>query len=445
MFSEKMRLYKGRTVFVLIITSFLLIIFTNAALALDDLPQLFFQNSSTEISDPIVVYLLNFREVSRASAQYFSFSAYFTGFDDSTPGWTYSGDEDLLELVDIMGIDNSLSMERYYSLLNRQDSYVSWLVASSDEPARIRVEERHIAKEELEPLQGNLLDISLIPREISPESGEIFTTVGFSFQKGAVLNQREGRVETGLWLNNRRLENIAVVSRRTRTGEGEEESYYIVQLAAALVSASEYAELNGPLFALGDIGAINKLLDKDSLHKRPARRKVTLEWAQQGPGLEFRQDKENFNYIAKLKVLSGLDKELDYFFNFNYYLHAYEDLALSLQLANEIGKKPGKQDLPIFRLGFADSLNWTDNFSIGLSYYPLVISKGEENTALWQLSCFYRKDLWSLGYRGELAGQDALQELRLSYFLDQDKEGAIIIGVDYVQEPVFSLAYSFNL
>lgn len=90
-------------------------------------------------------------------------------------------------------------------------------------------------------------------------------------------------------------------------------------------------------------------------------------------------------------------------------------------------------------------MNWTDNFSIGLSYYPLVISKGEENTALWQLSCFYRKDLWSLGYRGELAGQDALQELRLSYFLDQDKEGAIIIGVDYVQEPVFSLAYSFNL
>lgn len=69
----------------------------------------------------------------------------------------------MLELVDIMGIDNSLSMERYYSLLNRQDSYVSWLVASSDKPARIRVEERHIAKEVLEPLQGNLLDISLIP------------------------------------------------------------------------------------------------------------------------------------------------------------------------------------------------------------------------------------------------------------------------------------------
>lgn len=73
---------------------------------------------------------------------------------------------------------------------------------------------------------------------------------------------------------------------------------------------------------------------------------MTLEWAQQGPGLEFRQDKENFNYIAKLKVLSGLDKELDYFFNFNYYLHAYEDLALSLQLANEIGKSQASRIFP---------------------------------------------------------------------------------------------------
>ena len=187
------------------------------------------------------------------------------------------------------------------------------------------------------------------------------------------------------------------------------------------------------------------MLTEEDFYTRSLSRQLKLQWAGGGPGIEFRQDKEKFNYKAKLNLLSVREKELDYLFKFNYYLHDYEDLALSLHLANEMGINPAGQDIPVFRLGFSDRLAWTDSFSIALSYYPLEISKREDRTDLWQLNCLYKRGLWEIGYRGEFAGKDFLQELKLAYILDEDKDRAVIIGMDYGQEPGFLLAYRFNI
>ena len=162
--------------------------------------------------------MLNFYEISQESDLYFSFSAHFTGFDASGPGWYYSGEEDLLELVDLMGPGNSLTVEKYYSLLNREDTYLSWLLTVRDKPARLRIEEKHVDRRTLALEREKYLYISLLPREISFETGEVFTGIEFSFASGEGRKQGEGRVETALWLNNNRLENIAVVSRRLQAG-----------------------------------------------------------------------------------------------------------------------------------------------------------------------------------------------------------------------------------
>ena len=448
MFPEQDR-HRYRGYLVLLILLFIVVIISNTAQALEDLPELFFQNNWAESSEQIIVYLLNFYEISQESDLYFSFSAHFTGFDASGPGWYYSGEEDLLELVDLMGPGNSLTMEKYYSLLNREDTYLSWLLTVRDKPARLRIEEKRVDRRTLALEREKYLYISLLPREISFETGEVFTGIEFSFASGAGRKHGEGRVETALWLNKDKLENIAVVSRRLQADGKEEVRYYILQVAAALIPAVEYAELRedlkGDLLVIGDLTGLNKLLTEEDFYTRSLSRQLKLQWAGGGPGIEFRQDKEKFNYKAKLNLLSVREKELDYLFKFNYYLHDYEDLALSLHLANEMGINPAGQDIPVFRLGFSDRLAWTDSFSIALSYYPLEISKREDRTDLWQLNCLYKRGLWEIGYRGEFAGKDFLQELKLAYILDEDKDRAVIIGMDYGQEPGFLLAYRFNI
>ncbi|MFI5360057.1 MAG: hypothetical protein ACHQYO_08420 [Halanaerobiales bacterium] len=446
MFLEQDRQNRYRYNFVFPVIMFLLLIISNnIALALDSFPEIFFQNNRSESSEQVIVYLLNFYETGRESALYFSFSAYFTGLADSEPGWHYSGEEDLLELVDLMGPDNSLTVEKYHSLLNGEENYLSWLLTTRDKPARLRLEERHLDRQALELSREKFLYISLIPREISPETGEVFTEIEFSFTGGDAGKQGEGRVKTGLWLKNNSLENVAVVSRRLKTEREEEVQYYILQIAAAPIPAEEFTELNGDLLAIGDIAGLNRLLAGEGYFSRPVSRKLILQWTKDGPGIEFRQYKERFNYRAELNLLSAQDNELDYLFNFNYYLDDYEDLSLSLQLTSERGRVSKSQELPVFRLGFSDQLNWTDNLGIALSYYPIEISEREGRTDLWQLSCLYERGSWQIGYRGELAGKDFAQELSLAYLLDEEKGRMAIIGIDYAREPGFILAYRFNL
>ena len=88
-------------------------------------------------------------------------------------------------------------MEKYHSLLNGEENYLSWLLTTRDKPARLRLEERHLDRQALELSREKFLYISLIPREISPEMGEVFTEIEFSFTGGDAGKQGEGRVKTG--------------------------------------------------------------------------------------------------------------------------------------------------------------------------------------------------------------------------------------------------------
>lgn len=436
----------------------MIMVFTNSVLVsasiTDKIPELFFQSQWVDSPDKLIIYLLNFHQIDRKTADYFSLSTYFSEFSaESEVNWSYSREENLLELTGLLSNDNTLTIERYQSLLNSQDDYISWLFTSNENPVQVRLEERHIVRNEVEQVEGDLLNLSITPLKTSYETGEILTKIEFYIGRNALLGKEEGRVITYLFLDDKTQENIAVVSRKIKTEQGEETDYYILQMAAAFISAEEYADLNKGLLTIGDIGGFNKLMENDNsyiglVNRRPVSRKLALKLGNCNTGLEFRQAAERFSYIVELNKLFAY-KEIDYLINFNYYLDDLEDISLSLQLANELTTVRDDQNnnlyLPVFRAGLSDQVKWTDKLSVGLFYYPIVVSKRDIKDNLWELKLIYEERLWNLEYSGEFLGDIPLQKLIFTHSLERGDELSLACSLDEGKELNFSFSYIFNL
>ena len=424
-----------------------------------NLPALFNQNNWIKSKNDLIIYLLNFQEIDRELIETNSLYGYFSGNStDLETSWQYSGQEGLIEIKDISNRSNSLITSNLNSVFNEGNNYSSWLAAYEDNISKIVLRERYIGSDRVkQSWDDRLLDISLIPKNISYDKQQILTEVNFQYGSKSKGN----KVDTVVWVGDSHVETIAVIAKKIDKNDIKRRRYFALQLAAVVVPAEQLFSTDGSFLAIGNINGLNKIFDNsevyDSVGKR-GRDSISIGVGNNGEEIIFNLHQGENSYSVELNRFREY-QWLNYLIKTDLSLVEREGLFLSIRVSNEnnilniknqfqLSDKNRDLYKPVIRIGLVDQINW-DNFIFALSYYPLSIqTKKQDNILiddLWQLSALYRNDSWCFQYKGEFTGNRKKQEINLEYLLGEGKSISLTYGMNYDNKDFYSLHYNFPL
>lgn len=451
---------------IILIGSFIL--FTNTTVTaveiLEDdvfypLPNLFIQKEWVESKNTAVVYLLNFREIDREVVESNFFQPYFSDKSVSEGSWQYSDQEGLIEIKNLYKKSNSLIISDIKSVFTEGKNSISWLTAYEDNISKIRLRERYIGLDRVKQAgDDRLLEISLIPKNVSYEKKEILTEVSLYYGTKSKVN----KVETTARVGNSHLDTIALISNKINKKDGERRRYFALQLAAVVVPVEELLSNNGSFLAVGDLSGINEIFDNMYIYnivEKVSRNIISIGLGNKGEQLIFNHFQGRNKYLLELSR-SPEYGGIYYLINTDLSLIEDEDIFLSFRVSNEnnILNYKSRQELfdnnddlykPVIRIGLVDQVKWGDEFVIGLSYYPINMTAEDDESPftykLWQLSALYNHKPWSFQYKGEFIKNRKRQEISLRYLLERERSISFTYGFNYGDKAFFSFAYSFSL
>lgn len=441
---------------IIVFISFTLIILVSNSLKaadnynfLFDIQEPFLQNKWVESKNEAILYLINFHKIDRDIVDSLLISTYIFEFDDSAVpdlNWSYSCDEELLELLGKFNENSFFTLNAYRTLLNNEKDYTSWLLCSKNRSVEFSLEEKYIGLDQLREAEKNLLlEISITPHKISYDTQEILSDIEFYYGS----KKDKNLLKTTVWLGNNSLEDIGVVAKKRKTNRIEQIDYYILQIAAIVIPVDEFFYINESLITIGDLSEINKLFDNRDTNNRPNNKAITLSLSDRKAGIKYRQTGKTVDYLMELNQLSE-EKKITYLADARFFLDDFELFALSILVSNELDKGlidfyTSKSLDPVYRLGVYDKVSWSDNLSIALSYYPLSFNRKYSSDYFWCLNALYQREKWNFKYKRESMEDINLQELSIAYLLAKEKEISIDYGLDYNGDTYLSLAYSFSL
>jgi len=382
-----------------------------------------------ESGEDIIIYFVNFQQLDREMAEYFSLAAYFSDQLSNETDWAFSQDNEIMELRGVLNRDSSFTIRNYQTLLDSSQDYFSWLAGSLNRRIELGIEKNYYGIDKIKEFEHGLqFKIKLIPEIISYESQEIFTEIEFIHNSSS----GENKIHTKTWLEGNSLKDIAVAARRSKTKKGETVDYYILQIAAFVVSAEDFTNISKGLLPIGNLSGLNELFNNEDRNKRDDTKTITFRLADKEVGLEFEGETQKYYYTLGFKQFYSNSK-MNFYAEGGLYLHNIEDIALSFVLDSENNCK----------VGFSDQVKWTENLNLGFSYYPFSINNSSEKLAYLKLT--YQGESWTTMYRAGLKKGKNMQEISLAYILGQKGSLALSCGLDYNEERFISLAYSYSL
>lgn len=400
-----------------------------ADIFLNNLEGIFVKDEWIESGENIIIYFVNFHQLDRETAENFSLAGYFSDQFDTETGWAFSKDRETMELRGTLNRDSAFTIRNYQSLLDSSQDYFSWLAGSLNRRIEFGIEENYYGADKIKELEHGLqFEITLIPEKISYESQEIFTEIEFIHNSSSGIN----KIHTKTWLEGNSLKDIAVAARRRKTEKGETVDYYILQIAAFVVSAEEFTNISKGLLPIGNLSGLNELFNNEDKNNRENTKIITFRLSDKEVGLEFGGETQKYYYSLELKQLYSSSK-MNFYAEGGLYLHNIEDIALSFVLDNENNCK----------VGFSDQVKWTENLRVGFSYYPLSIKNSSEKLAYLKLT--YQGETWNAMYSAGFKGEKNMQEISVSYLPGQKGMLALSCGLDYNEERFISLSYSYSL
>lgn len=396
----------------------------------NNLEGMFLQEKWIESNNEVIIYFLNFHKLDREIADYLSLSVYFSNQFDAETGWVYCQDKKVMEVRGLFNRDNSFTMSNVQSLLDSEQNYTTWLAGSLNKKIELGRDENYFGSDKIKQAEHDLqFKMTLIPEKIAYESQKILTEIEFTHNSSS----GENRIKAKTWLEGNSLKNIAIAARKNETNKGKAIDYYILQMAAVVVSVEDFAIISNGLLPIGDLSGVNKLFENiDGYKRRDDIQTLILKLADKETGLELSGKTEKYYYILGLNKLYRNNK-ITYYISGGLYLHNIEDIALSFIIDNEEN----------YRLGFSDQVKWTENLTAGISFYPFNMDSNSDNLACLKVA--FQGETCGAMYRAVFKEKKERHEISLAYILDQKGSVSLSCGLDYNEETFVSLVYGYSL
>jgi len=307
------------------------------------LPEFFFQDDWVESADNVNVYLLNFQEIDKEVTESSFFKTYLLEKASSDMSWSYSNQEELIEFINLYNKNNSVTINSSNLNLSKAKNYTSWLMAHEGQSSEIVIRERTLSVDRVKGAEDDrLLKISLTPLQVSLKKQEILTEVNLHYGSSS----DENTVKTTIWLDNTRVQTLAVISKKSKTANGERRQYYALQLAAISLPVEQLATIDGSFLAIGNLNGLNKIFDNDDINNKNEYKDMstlTIGIGSNGERFAYSHSRGKAQYNIELNKSSRY-QGLNYSINTDFSLIQKEDLYLSLRVGNENNIKLDKRN-----------------------------------------------------------------------------------------------------
>lgn len=387
------------------------------------------ENPTAPAEQPVVVYSLQFVQLSAELSRAYEF-AIAGDSDAASPGaWSISLDENGLQLVDSYPRQISVYEDSPNQAISEGTVQEAWLVTVGDKPVRMQVREENVL-DELRTVQD--LIITLTPQQIDGLGQRISTQFAFDYtsHSGAQTS-----ADTIIWTGPSEPQLVGIVSQDYNTGRHRERRHVAIYLQGTVVPTDKVpAQLT--MVPIGNVSAFQALFPDGAQDAIDPVSWFAFELHNQNGGVNFGTEvfvRTEANHRLRVSM-GGASARITQAISID--LNLVDDLFV----VTRVETHPQNQFGGVIRFGIAEQTQWGP-FQATAAVIPLVYEPGAGFVSYGSSvegGLRYLGDGWDLFVEAEYAGglsttygltlyADA-KERALRFTLTQTPEGSSHFG-----------------